>query len=101
MTLKDNLSTIIALAAVASLGWGSIQYFATAEDLRLVEMRLDQKIVADQSIDLKRRQWQLEDRNKDKGKDCVNWSESDRESYRRIIEDIRVLEQKQQELMKK
>lgn len=91
MNLKDHLQTIIALAAVVGIVLGALAYFATAEDLRMVELRLDQKIVTDQMIDAKRQMWQLEDRNKDKGRDCLQWPDRDRDEYRKLQEQVEQL----------
>lgn len=62
--LKDNLQLIIALAAVFSLGFGALAYFAKASDLKSVEYRLDQKIKADKAYYLKRQLWALFDKHK-------------------------------------
>lgn len=62
--LRENLQLIIALAAVFSLAFGAVAYFAKASDLDQVAMRLEQKIKADQIYYLQQRLWQLYDRYK-------------------------------------
>jgi hypothetical protein len=39
--LRDYLGAVIAFAAVVGIVSGGLSYFAKAEDLKLVEMRLD------------------------------------------------------------
>lgn len=98
MKLKDYLQTIIALAAVIALVLGALSYFATAQDLQLVEMRLDQKIVTDQMLDLKRQKWQLEDRNREKGPNCINWEPKERDEYRRLQDQLEQLQERAKKL---
>ena len=98
--LKDYLGVIIALAAVIGVISGGLAYFAKAEDLKLVELRLDQKIVSDQVAQIQSRIWQLEDRNQ--GKPCVEWrAQDERDEYRRLLEQLKLLQEKQKAMMKK
>lgn len=59
--LKDNLQVILVIGAVIGMTVSSMAYFAKANDLQLVEQRLDQKIQADQVYYMQRRLWQLYD----------------------------------------
>lgn len=61
--LKENLQVIIAFAAVVGLVLGAINYFATAADLEITQVRLEQKIVADQQFSVQQQIWALEERN--------------------------------------
>jgi hypothetical protein len=98
--MKAILEPIIALAAVIGIVLGGMAYFAKADDLRLVEMRLDQKIVTDQVQQMQARIWILEDRNK--GKPCVEWPNQDEKNeYRKLHEQLKQLEHRQMELMKR
>jgi len=81
MKIKEMIQGIIAVGVLIGMIMGGISYFATASDLRLVELRLEQKIVNDQIMQLKQRMWQLEDRNK--SKDCIKWEDDkDKQEYR-------------------
>lgn len=53
---------ILGVAALVGVSFGAVNYFATAQDLKLVEMRLDQKIVSDRIQQLQERIWMLQDR---------------------------------------
>jgi len=100
--IKDYLSTIIAFAAVVGLTLGAISYFATAADLQLVQLRLDQKIVNDQLFDVQRQVWVLEERNIAHGPDCALWPDArDREQYRRLKVNLEDLRMKQDKLLRK
>ena len=74
-TLKDNLQLIIALAAVFSLAFGAVAYFAKASDLEQVAMRLEQKIKADKIYYLKQQLWNLYKAHKTKN--CLQMPEPD------------------------
>lgn len=98
--MKSILEPIIALAAVIGIVLGGMAYFAKAQDLRLVEMRLDQKIVTDQVQQMQSRLWILEDRNK--GKPCGEWQNQDEKvEYRKLQEQLKHLENRQMELMRR
>jgi predicted nucleic acid-binding Zn-ribbon protein len=97
---KDYLSVIIAFAAVVGLVLGAINYFAKAEDLQLVELRLDQKIMSDQVMQIQQRIWQLEDRYK--GRPCSEWSDqADRDEYRKLQMRVDELKKRQDKMMRK
>lgn len=63
--MKGLAGGIVGIAALVGLCFTSVSYFATANDLKLVAERLDQKIVTDRINDLQKRIWMLEDRYKD------------------------------------
>ena len=96
---KEHLKTIITFAAVVSIVIGFCAYFAKASELELVAMRLEQKIVGDKVFDLKKRTWQLEDRNTDH--DIIKWPKRDRDEYRLLMEQIKQEEQKLKSMEKK
>jgi len=99
--MKTFLEPIIAFGVVVGLVVGATSYFATAERLQLVEMRLDQKIVDDRVASKKQRMWQLEDRHKGKP-DCSTWSsEEDKKEYRELKEEIKKEELRLQKMMEK
>ena len=98
--LKEYLSLIIAGAAVLGVVSGGLAYFAKASELKLVELRLDQKIVADQLKQVQSRTWTLEDRNQ--GKPCSDWkNEDEKTEYRTLKNELEQLKDRQKELMKK
>jgi len=100
--LRDYLALIIAAAAVIGIVAGGLSYFAKAEDLQLVQMRLDQKIVADQAYDTQKRVWALEERNREFGTDCSRWPDArDREQYRELKVKLEELDKQQNKLIRK
>ena len=73
--IKDNLEMLITVGAAITMIIAGITYFATAKDLKLVDMRLEQKIVNDGVYDITRQMQQLE--RKYKSKDCTTWTGED------------------------
>ena len=63
--IKKNLEIIIALFVVIGGIWGATEFFAKADDLKLVEFRLDKKIQSDRAADVQKRMWMLEEHYKD------------------------------------
>ena len=63
--IKKNLEIIIALFVVIGGVWGATEFFAKADDLKLVEFRLDKKIQSDRAADVQKRMWMLEEHYKD------------------------------------
>lgn len=99
MTLnKDTIQTFIAICVLFGIVFGAISYFATAEDLEQVAMRLDQKIVNDQIMAIQQRIWQLEDRYPGQP-NCSTWrgptSDRDRQEYRRLKMELEKLKKAQ------
>jgi hypothetical protein len=94
MNRKNILEIIVALIVVAGFMWGAVAYFASAKDLNLVDMRLEQKIVGDGILGLTMQMGQLE--AKHGSQDCSTWSDSrDREQYQRLEVQIEALKKKQ------
>ncbi|TFH30113.1 MAG: hypothetical protein E4G97_06205 [Deltaproteobacteria bacterium] len=54
------ISGVLAIAALIGLIWKLDGYVAHADDLRLVEMRLEQKIQTDRMKAVQQRNWELE-----------------------------------------
>ncbi len=81
---------IIALAAVWGLLRSLDQYVAKAEQLKQVEMRLDQKIDADRVDRVQERIWKLEDRYEAVGR----MPQSVKEEYRDLKQEQIRLEEK-------
>jgi hypothetical protein len=99
---KDYLGLIVAGVAVASIIIGGLQYFAKASDLKMVQLRLDQKIVFDQVMDVQKRIWTLEDRNREYGENCLSWPDDrDRVEYRELIDRLERLREREKALEKK
>jgi hypothetical protein len=84
---KGTIETIISICVLIGIVFGAITYFATAEDVELIAMRLDQKITNDQIIAIQQRMWQIEDRYPGQP-DCTTWrgpgAERDRQEYRNL-----------------
>lgn len=100
--LKEYLGTIITFAAVVGLVLGALSYFATAEELQLVQLRLEQKIVADQQFTVQQQIWNLEERNAKSGSDCTRWpDERDRRQYKELKAQVEMLNEKQKAMMKR
>ncbi len=92
--MKEIIQGVIAVGILLGMIMGGISYFATASDLKLVELRLEQKIVNDQVMQLKQRMWQLEDRNK--SKEYINWKdERDKQEYRMLENTLQDLQKQQ------
>jgi len=97
MTKKSILEIVIALIVVAGAMWGAIEYFASAENLELVDMRLEQKIVGDSIYNLYEQKTQLEVKY---GNDvCSTWrgeqADADRKRYLRIEFQLKAMETRQ------
>jgi len=94
MTKKNILELVIAFIVIGGAAYGAITYFASAEDLSLVDMRLEQKIVGDGILGLTMQMGQLE--AKHGSRDCSTWSDGkDREQYQRLEVQIEALKKKQ------
>ena len=97
---KDIIQLAIGIVAILSILLGAMNYFAKADDLKLVELRLDQKIVSDRIQQTQQRIWQLEDRHG--GKPCGEWSTpTDRDEYRKLKEEVERMKREQELLMRK
>lgn len=97
MINKDLIQTVIAICTLIAIVFSGMAYFAKADDLRMVELRLDQKITNDQIMQLQNRLWQLEDRHDTKK--CEEWPQSIKEEHRKLKVEIDNLKQRQQKLM--
>ena len=83
MNKKATIEVLVGMAILVGMVFGAVTYFATAADVQLVAMRLDQKILADQINQIRAMLWQLEDRNG--GSDCTKWfNQADKTQYRRL-----------------
>jgi hypothetical protein len=107
--LKEYLSTIVLVIAVAGGVSGSLAYFAKASELEalrsevvLTQTRLDQKIVGDQLYETQKAIWALEERNVRHTSDCSQWPDArDREQYKKLKAQLEELQKKQDKLIKK
>jgi len=96
MKIKDCLEPIIAIGVAVGLILGAITYFATAEDMKFVQNRLEQKIQFDRMSDTKRMMYEIRRENKDKS--FEKWPVKDQKMYQEL--ELQ-LEDSQQELKKK
>ena len=97
MDKKNILQIIVALIVIIGAVFGAISYFASAKDLTLVDMRLEQKIVGDSIINLYDQKTQLEIKY---GNDvCSTWRgdqyNADRKRYLRIESQLKAMETRQ------
>jgi len=100
--MKAILEPIIAVGVVVGLVLGALSFFATAEEVQLVQLRLDQKIVSDQQFTVQQQIWNLEERNQKYGADCTRWPEErDRRQYKELKAQHELLTDKQKAMMKK
>lgn len=91
MGRKEILEIIIAVGVIVGMVIGTTSYFATARDLELVDMRLEQKIVNDNIRDTQQLIWQIENRYPGQP-DCTTWpSTRDRDLYRRYKQQLEEL----------
>jgi hypothetical protein len=100
MNKKDLLQIGVFLIAIIGAVVGFNTYFAKAADLKLVDMRLEQKIVSDASMQTEARKWQLLDRNN--VRDCSDIkNEKDKEECRSLEQKIKEFDRRNQILMEK
>ena len=91
MTKKEIVeyatATVVLVAAIISAN----AYLAKASDLKLVEMRLDQKIVSDAIIQVEARKYQILDRNAN-ARNCSDIKDerekTDCRSQERMLQDL-------------
>lgn len=90
-TLTGQVVLAVTALTVIIGGWVSFDgYVAKAADVRLVELRLDRKILKDDRTRVQQRIWQFEDRNRT---DCLK-AERDarsphRDQCRTLLEELR------------
>lgn len=98
MGKKEILEAIIAVGIIVGMVIGTTSYFATARDLELVDMRLEQKIVNDNIRDTQQLIWQIENRYPGQP-DCTTWGNPrDRDLYRKYkqqLEELKIQRQRQ------
>jgi len=92
--LKGNVESILTVLAIIGMVVGGLSYFAKSEDLNLVDLRLEQKIVGDAIYQISMQMGQLEDKH---GNDnCSRWNDArDRERYRKLRLQLESLKKKQ------
>jgi len=95
MGKKEILESIIAVGLIVGMIISGMAYFAKAKDLELVDLRLEQKIVVDQAIDVRRQMYQLEDRYGTD--DCSSWpNANDRMRYKELKEELQQIKKRQE-----
>jgi hypothetical protein len=94
MTKKNILEIIIAFIVIFGAAFGAVTYFASAKDLNLVDMRLEQKIVGDGILNLTLQMGQL--KAKHNNQPCSVWTNhQDRQNYERMRLQVEQLKKKQ------
>lgn len=92
LSLNKTIPVVVGIIAIVGTIIGAYEFFAHAEDLKVVEMRLDSKILNDIAYDIRREMNQIEDRNGTS--DCLRMSETDRERYRKLQIQLQDLQKK-------
>ena len=82
MKLKEYFEPMIAVGITVGLIVGAITYFATAEDLKFTQNRLEQKIQFDRMSDTKRMMYEIRRENKDKP--FEKWPIKDQKLYQEL-----------------
>ena len=82
MKIKEYFEPLIAVGVAVGLIVGAITYFATAEDMKFVQNRLDQKIQFDRMSDTKRMMYEIRRENKDKP--FEKWPIKDQKLYQEL-----------------
>ncbi len=101
MSKKECLQMAVALITIIGAIVGVNAYFAKASDLELVEMRLEQKIITDASMQTEARMWKVLDRN-DNAKSCTDIrDDKDKEECRSLEQKVRELDKRNKVLMEK
>jgi hypothetical protein len=101
MGKKEIFESIIAVGVIIGMVFGAMSYFATAKELNLVDMRLDQKIVDDSIRATQRQIWQLEDRYPGQP-DCSVWqNKKDSSRYRILKDQLKGMEKKRDAIIQK
>jgi hypothetical protein len=90
--LKNWAGILVLTFALFGGVYGAMKVFATNERVDLVQLRLEQKIQADQAWELQRQIHQLEDRYYDPisqhTKPVSSWQPHDAARYRQLIFDL-------------
>ena len=94
---KNNIKTLleifITFGLVIGMLFGAMNYFAKAEDLKLTQLRLDQKILEDRTFTIQAQMWELERRNG--GPDIWKWkNEEDRVKYQNLKRQLDLLQKR-------
>jgi len=84
---SEMIKTAVQICILTGFIFGGIIHFAPASELKLVEMRLEQKIVGDQIIQMQERMYKIKDRHG--GQPCDTWTDqNDKDEYRKLEQQI-------------
>jgi hypothetical protein len=98
--MKDKIGVILGIIAILTFMYGMSKWvdsrYALAAEMKQIQQRLDYKIASDQQQSVQQRIWTIEDRYKNqKMPETVNESYRDLLEQKRLIENkLKVLEQK-------
>lgn len=97
--MNNLLKSLITLATLITMLVGALTYFATADDLDQVAMRLDQSIKMDRIESYHSRMWDLKARYIRQGSNQVSydipihqWRPEDRKEYEKLQHKLEQLE---------
>ncbi len=97
---KQAIGVLGTLATIIGITWGAYSFldlkYAHAEEVKMIEKRLDIKILEDNITHLQNRIWSIEDRYQNKTMPSEMKAE-----YRRSLKEKEVLEQKLDSIYKK
>ena len=93
--MSNILKTILLLAAVITSAFGFNAYFAKANELKTVEMRLDYKIESDVFNSMRERLWMLEEKC-----NYGTCSDAEKREFKELKDDIEMQKEKVRELQK-
>lgn len=82
--LSTVIVIIIGLCTLAGIGYKYDQRLAKADDVKKLDIRLEQKIQSDRVANLQERIWSYEDRY---GTDCLIMPTNVRAEYRNLLKD--------------
>ena len=85
---SENLKTVYTLAALIGVCFVAFTYFASAERVERLELRVDAGFLEDRANNMQKRIWALEDRH---GEGCARCSQTVKEEYRGLVEDLKKL----------
>ena len=91
MELKTAISVVCGIVALIGATLGADQYFAKSDELKVVEERLDLKILEDRIHYLQRRVWAYDDQY---GIGCTRCGNAERRNYRELIAELERLKAK-------
>ena len=92
-----SVSFVLTLVTITGALFAIDDRWAKASEVKMIELRLDQKIYSDRLYDIQKRMWKLEDRYGDE----KSMPPEVKEEYRKLKQEYKVLNIKLQTLYRK